>query len=221
LNTKIVKRKIFVLLGAPGAGKGTLAAIVAKKASLPHVASGDLFRDALAKGTSLGIQAKSYMEKGQLVPDEITIKMILERITAPDCSKGFVLDGFPRTLEQAVSLDKALTANSESVTKTLLVDVSSEEVVKRLSGRRICRQCQTPYHIIFVQPKVSGKCDKCGGELYQRADDNEKTVRDRLAVYEKQTKPVIDYYKKTKKLVAIEGEGQVETIAEKLLAAMK
>ncbi|MCX6012581.1 MAG: adenylate kinase [Chloroflexi bacterium] len=221
MSNKIKKREIFVLLGAPGAGKGTLAAIVAKKADLPHIASGDLFRDALSKGTKLGIQAKSYMEKGQLVPDEITIKMILERIIATDCAKGFVLDGFPRTLEQAVSLDKALSTNGESVTKTLLIDVSSEEVVKRLSGRRICRQCQTPYHIIYVQPKVTGKCDKCGGELYQRADDNEKTVRDRLSVYEKQTKPVIDYYKKTNKLGAIAGEGQVEAIAEKLLAAMK
>ncbi|MFC1998106.1 adenylate kinase [Chloroflexota bacterium] len=214
-------RKIYILLGAPGAGKGTLAAIISKEVGLAHIASGDLFRNALSKGTELGLEAKKYMDKGELVPDEITIKMILERIAKPDCDEGLLLDGFPRTLEQAKALDEALGKNGESVTKSLYINVSAEEVVRRLGGRWICRGCQAPYHEINMPPKVKGVCDTCGGELYQRDDDTEATVRSRLDVYNKQTKPLIDYYDKIGKLDEIKGEGQAEKVAERLLAVVK
>jgi adenylate kinase len=214
-------RKIYILLGAPGAGKGTLASAISKAVGLAHIASGDLFREALSKGTGLGLEAKKYMDKGELVPDEITIKMILERIARPDCDTGLLLDGFPRTLEQAKALDEALGKNGESVTKSLYIDVSDEEVVRRLGGRWICRDCQTPYHEINMPPKVKGVCDSCGGELYQRDDDTVATVRSRLDVYTKQTKPLIDYYDKIGKLGKINGEGQAEEVAERLLAAIK
>ena len=158
----------IIFLGAPGAGKGTQAANVAQELKLVHIASGDLFRQALEKGTELGIKAKSYMEKGVLVPDEITIGMVLERISAPDCKRGVILDGFPRNLEQAEALDKALAKQGKAIDKVIYIKVSEEELLKRLSGRWICRQCQTPYHVVNSPPKVWGKCDKCGGELYQR-----------------------------------------------------
>ncbi len=214
-------RKIYILLGAPGAGKGTLAAAISQEVGLAHIASGDLFREALSKGTRLGLEAKKYMDKGELVPDEITIKMILERIARPDCDTGLLLDGFPRTLEQAKALDEALSKNGESVTKSLYINVSDEEVVRRLGGRWICRGCQTPYHEINMPPKVKGVCDACGGELYQRDDDTVATVRSRLDVYTKQTKPLIDYYDKIGKLGKINGEGQAEEVAERLLAVVK
>jgi adenylate kinase len=214
-------RKIYILLGAPGAGKGTLAAAISQEVGLAHIASGDLFREALSKGTRLGLEAKKYMDKGELVPDEITIKMILERIARPDCDTGLLLDGFPRTLEQAKALDEALSNNGESVTKSLYINVSDEEVVRRLGGRWICRGCQTPYHEINMPPKVKGVCDACGGELYQRDDDTVATVRSRLDVYTKQTKPLIDYYDKIGKLDKINGEGQAEEVAERLLAVVK
>ena len=214
-------RKIYILLGAPGAGKGTLAAAISQEVGLAHIASGDLFREALSKGTRLGLEAKKYMDKGELVPDEITIKMILERIARPDCDTGLPLDGLPRTLEQAKALDEAVSKNGESVTKSLYINVSDEEVVRRLGGRWICRSCQTPYHEINMPPKVKGVCDACGGELYQRDDDTVATVRSRLDVYTKQTKPLIDYYDKIGKLGKINGEGQAEEVAERLLAVVK
>ena len=214
-------RKIYILLGAPGAGKGTLAATISQEVGLAHIASGDLFREALSKGTELGLEAKKYMGKGELVPDEITIKMILERIARPDCDKGLLLDGFPRTLKQAKALDEALDKKGESITKALYINVSDEEVVKRLGGRWICRGCQTPYHEINMPPKVKGVCDACGGELYQRDDDTEATVRSRLDVYNKQTKPLIDYYDKIGKLGEINGEGQAAEVADRLLTAVK
>jgi len=214
-------RKIYILLGAPGAGKGTLAAAISQEVGLAHIASGDLFREALSKGTRLGLEAKKYMDKGELVPDEITIKMILERIARPDCDTGLLLDGFPRTLEQAKALDEALSKNGESVTKSLYINVSDEEVVRRLGGRWICRGCQTPYHETNMPPKIKGVCDACGGELYQRDDDTETTVRSRLDVYNKQTKPLIDYYDKIGKLGEINGEGKAEEVAQRLLTVVK
>ena len=214
-------RNIYILLGAPGAGKGTLAAIISQEVGLAHIASGDLFREALSKGTELGLEAKKYMDKGELVPDEITIKMILARIARPDCDKGLLLDGFPRTLEQAKALGEALDKNGESVTKALYINVSTEEVVRRLGGRWICRGCQTPYHEINMPPKLKGVCDTCGGELYQRDDDTEATVRSRLDVYNKQTKPLIDYYDKIGKLGEINGEGKAEEVAQRLLTVVK
>lgn len=186
-----------VFLGAPGAGKGTQAADVARKLNMVHISSGDLFRQALGKGTELGKKAKSYMERGELVPDEVTTQMVLERLAVPDCARGVILDGFPRNLAQAQSLDKALKQQKKDVDKVILLEVSDEELIKRLSGRWICRNCQAVYHIMNSPPKMAGKCDKCGGELYQRPDDNVETIKNRLEVYAAQTAPLIDYYGKS------------------------
>ncbi len=210
-----------ILLGAPGAGKGTQAAIVAQELKVAHVATGDLFRQALEKGTKLGLQAKPYMEKGKLVPDDITIRMVLERISSPDCHGGVVLDGFPRNLEQAKALDKALREQAKAIDKVVYIRVSEEELVKRLSGRWICRSCQTPYHAINFPPKVWGKCDQCGGELYQRPDDTAETVKKRLEVYLAETAPLIDYYARGGKLVEIDGDGEVGEVGRRIITALK
>ena len=210
----------IILLGAPGAGKGTQAVTLSKKLALAHIATGDLFRKQQESGTELGNIAKSYMEKGQLVPDEITVKMLLGRIAAPDCAKGFILDGFPRTLEQAKALDQALAAQKKSIDKVLYIKVSTKELLKRLSGRWICRDCQAPYNIVELPPKVAGKCDRCGGELYQRADDTEGTARKRLDVYFTQTAPLIEYYTKAGRLVEVNGEKGVEAVGRDLIAVL-
>ena len=211
----------IVLLGAPGAGKGTQADLLTKNLKLAHIASGDLFRQALAKGTELGLQAKAYMEKGQLVPNEVTIKMVLERITAADCQKGIILDGFPRNVEQAKALDAALKIQNKSIDKAVYIKVSEGELLTRLTGRWICRSCQTPYHEVNSPPKVAGKCDKCGGELYQRADDNTATIKKRLEVFFAETAPLIDYYSKTGKLLEVQGEGTMEEISARIVAALQ
>jgi len=170
----------IIFLGAPGAGKGTQAARVAQEMKLVHIATGDLFRQAQEQGTELAIEAKSYMEKGKLVPDEITIQMVLERISVPDCESGVIFDGFPRNLKQAEVLDKALAEQGKAIDKVVYIKVSEEELLRRLSGRWICRQCQAPYHVVNSPPKVWGKCDQCGGELYQRPDDTVETLRNGL-----------------------------------------
>jgi adenylate kinase len=210
----------IVFLGAPGAGKGTQAVAVAQKLNLVHIASGDLFRQALEQGTELGIRAKSYMEKGVLVTDEITIQMVLERMAAPDCETGVILDGFPRNLEQAEALDKALARQSKSIDKAVYSKVFEEELLKRLSGRWICRHCQTVYNMIDSPPEVCGKCDKCGGELYQRPDDTAQTVKKRLQVYFKETVPLIDYYARRGKLLEIDGEGSVDEVTRRIVAVL-
>lgn len=210
----------IVLLGAPGSGKGTQAGIIAQGLGAAHVATGDLFREAVKRGDELGKQAKSYMEKGLLVPDEITIGVLLERISAPDCAKGFILDGFPRTLEQARALDRALGERGEAIEKAVYIKVSAEELVKRLRGRFMCRNCQTTYHEITSPPKVPGRCDRCGGELYQRPDDSPQTVRKRLEVYLAETAPLIEYYQETGKLVEINGEQGIEQVGQELIAAL-
>ncbi|MDO8491158.1 MAG: adenylate kinase [Dehalococcoidia bacterium] len=210
----------LILLGAPGAGKGTQAVTLTRELGLVQISSGDLFREAQKKGAELGLLAKSYMEKGALVPDEITIKMILERLAAPDCARGCILDGFPRTLEQARGLEQALAKQKKSIDKVLYIKVSTEELIKRLSGRWICRNCQTPYHVVNNPPKVAGKCDACGGELYQRADDTVETARKRLDVYFAQTAPLIDYYRKAGKLVEVNGDRGIEEVARESLAAL-
>lgn len=210
-----------ILLGAPGAGKGTQAGFISQELGMAHIASGDLFREALNKGTELGMLAKPYMEKGLLVPDEITINLILERIAAADCSKGFILDGFPRTLKQAQALDKALSEKSQGIDRALYIKVSEEELLRRLSGRWICRQCQTPYHIVYSPPKAAGKCDKCGGELYQRADDTVEAVKKRLEVYFAQTAPLIEYYQKVGKLVEIDGDQSIEEVGKDSVGALR
>lgn len=215
------KQLNLILLGAPGAGKGTQAVTISKKLGLVHIASGDLFRKEQESGSELGKIAKSYMEKGQLVPDEITVKMVLGRISAPDCAKGVILDGFPRTLEQASALDKALAAEGKSIDRVLYIKVSNKELLRRLSGRWICRNCQAPYNIVELPPKVAGKCDRCGGELYQRADDTEETARKRLDVYFAQTAPLIKYYTEAGKLVEVDGEKSVGKVGSDLIAAIR
>ncbi len=207
-----------IFLGAPGAGKGTQAAALAEQLNLAHLASGDLFRQAVDRGTELGKQAKTYMEKGELVPDELTTKMILERLMAPDYLGGAILDGFPRTLPQAEALEKALAEMNRAIDKVIYIRVSEEELQKRLSGRWICRNCQTPYHAINSPPNVMGKCDKCGGELYQRPDDTVEAIKRRLQVYFTETAPLIDYYRASGKLVEVEGEGEVVTVRQRIAA---
>ncbi|MFC1967557.1 adenylate kinase [Chloroflexota bacterium] len=211
----------IIFVGAPGAGKGTQAAVVAREMKLVPVASGDLFRQALEQQTELGKQAKAYMEKGQLVPDEITVEMVLDRLAEPDCAGGALLDGFPRNLGQARALDTALAGQGKGIDKVIYIKVSDEALLKRLGGRWICRDCQMPYHEVDSPPKVKGVCDRCGGELYQRADDNEETVKNRLGVYFTETMPVIDYYAGAGKLVEVDGEGNVKEISKKILAALR
>jgi adenylate kinase len=210
----------IILLGAPGAGKGTQAVMLAEKLKLAPVSSGDLFRQALQKDTELGKKAKSYMEKGRLVPDDITIRMVLERLEARDTEKGAILDGFPRNIEQAGALDKALEEQGKAIDKAIYIKVAEAELLKRLSGRWICRNCQTPYHETDNPPKVKGICDRCGGELYQRADDNPATVKKRLEVYFAETAPLIKYYKKAGKLLEINGEGGAAEVNRRIAAAL-
>jgi len=211
----------IIVLGAPGAGKGTQADILSQEMNLPHIASGDLFRQALEERTKVGLLAKSYMDKGELVPDEVTIKMILERIDQPDCTSGCLFDGFPRTLHQAKVLEKALREQGKSIDKAIYIEVPKEELVKRLSGRRLCRVCQTPYHIISSPPKAPEKCDRCGGALYQRFDDREKIVKDRLNVFFAQTVPILDYYEKQGKLIRINGNLGIQGVAREINSALK
>jgi len=211
----------IIFLGAPGAGKGTQAAVIAKQLKLAHIATGDLFRQSIEQGAELGLKAKSYMEKGLLVPDEITIQMVLDRMASPDYQQaGVVLDGFPRNLKQAEALDKALTKQSKAIHKVMYIKVSEKELLDRLGGRWICRKCQTPYHAVNNPPKVKGKCDKCGGELYQRPDDSPEAVKQRLQVYFTETAPLIDFYTKAKKLVEINGEGEMNEVTRRLVAAV-
>ncbi len=211
---------VVILLGPPGAGKGTQAVRLAKRLGLAHVASGDLFREAVAAQTPLGQKAQGYMERGELVPDEIVVAMVLERLAQPDCRRGAVLDGFPRTVAQAEALEEALSAQRKKVDAVLLVHVPDEVVLERLTGRRICRNCQAPYHMTFNPPVQEGICDRCGGTLYQRDDDREETVRHRLQVYREQTAPLISYYRRKRLLREVDGVGEVEEVGERLLRAL-
>ena len=203
-----------VLFGAPAAGKGTQAKILAERLGVPHVASGDLFRDHQERNTELGRQAKSYMERGVLVPDQVTIKMTMERLAHSDCSNGFVLDGFPRTLDQA----KALTENEITIDQVINIKVSEEELVRRISGRLVCRNCQTSYHRDFSPPKEHGRCDQCGGKLYQRDDDSPQAARRRLLVHEEVQAPVLKYYMDARKLEEVEGDASIEEVARAIEA---
>jgi adenylate kinase len=195
--------------------------MLAEKKKLVQVASGDLFRKALQEQTELGKKAKVYMEKGQLVPNEITIQMVLERLSAPDCAGGAILDGFPRNIEQAKALDKAMAQKSRAIDKVVYIKVAEGELLKRLGGRWICRNCQAPYHEVDSPPRVKGKCDRCGGELYQRADDNVETVKKRLEVYFAETSPLIDYFKRAGKLLEVNGEGAAADVNGRILAALR
>ncbi len=210
----------IVFLGAPGAGKGTQAATVAGELKLAHIATGDMFREAQKQETELAKQARFYMEKGELVPDEVTIRMVLERISAPDCENGVIFDGFPRTLKQAEALDEALEKQGRMIDSVVYIKVSEDELLERLSGRWICRQCQAPYHMVNSPPKTPGKCDRCGGELYQRPDDKPETIKERLRVYFVETAPLIDYYNRADKLLEVGGEGSVDDVRQRILVAL-
>ena len=209
-----------VLLGAPGAGKGTQAALLAQHWGVAHIASGDLFRKHLGEGTELGMLAKTYMDKGELVPDDVTIRMVLERMSEPDAANGYVLDGFPRTLEQASALDAALSEKGQGIAGAPLIEVDIEELVRRLAGRWICRSCQAPYHEMSNPPKDAGRCDACQGELYQRDDDKPEVVRVRLTTYERQTASLIEYYDAQGKLTRINGQREVGQVTEDIEAAV-
>lgn len=211
----------LVMLGPPGAGKGTQAALLAEKIEVPHVATGDLFRTALKEETELGLSAKSYMERGELVPDEVTVAMVRERLLEPDCDTGVILDGFPRTVEQAEALEGILAEQSKAIDAALFIDAAEDELVRRLSSRWTCRNCQAVYNIISNPPRQEGKCDICGGELYQRADDVPDTVRNRIRVYWDQTSPLVDYYRGKGLLITIKSEGGIESVQGKILKALE
>lgn len=184
----------IVMLGAPGAGKGTQAKMIAEKYGIPHVSTGDIFRANIKNGTALGMEAKTYMDQGRLVPDELTVKILLDRVAQPDCANGYVLDGFPRTIPQAEVLDEALQEQGEKLDWAVNVDVPDENIVRRMSGRRACLKCGATYHIEHIPPKKEGVCDVCEGELVLRDDDRPETVQNRLKVYHEQTQPLIDFY---------------------------
>lgn len=195
----------IIMLGAPGAGKGTQAKMIAEKYSIPHISTGDIFRANIKNGTELGKKAKSYMDKGQLVPDELTLDLIMDRFKQDDCKNGYVLDGFPRTIPQAEALDTALKAKGEKVDLAIDVDVPDENIVKRMGGRRACVGCGATYHVVYSPTKVEGVCDKCGEELIVRDDDKPETVLNRLEVYHNQTQPLIDYYNEQGILKSVDG----------------
>lgn len=212
----------IVLVGPPGAGKGTQAAYLAQNLSIPHISTGDLFRANISQGTDLGKQAKSYMDVGKLVPDEVTIAMALDRMGQPDAENGFLLDGFPRNVFQAEALDKALTAQGLHLDAVLDLEVDEDEVVKRIAGRRVCRNDSSHvFHVTYSPPKKQGVCDECGGELYQRDDDSEETVRTRLEVYHTQTEPIIDHYREQGLVVTISALGKVAEVTERAMAALE
>jgi adenylate kinase len=213
--------RFVVLLGSPGAGKGTQAKLLAQGLGIPHVSSGDLFRDNLGRKTELGLLAKSYMDRGALVPDDVTVRMVVERLSRPDCAKGAILDGFPRTLNQAGALDNTLAGRGQRVAAALLIQVRDEEVVRRLTARRTCRKCGAVYNLVSDPPHIDGVCNVCGGELYQRDDDNPETVHNRLYTYYKETAPLIGYYFAKGLLVEVDGERSIEDVQADLHAAVE
>ena len=196
---------IIVMLGAPGAGKGTQAAMICEKYDIPHISTGDIFRANIKNQTELGRKAKAYMDAGQLVPDELTVELLLDRVSRDDCSRGYVLDGYPRTIPQAQVLTDALRERNDAVDYAINVDVPDENIVRRMSGRRSCPKCGASYHIQYIPPRVEGICDTCGSKLIQRDDDKPETVQNRLSVYHKQTQPLIEYYEKAGVLSTVDG----------------
>lgn len=210
----------LILLGPPGAGKGTQAQMIVDRYHLPQISTGDILRAAVKEGTSLGKQAKTFMDRGQLVPDEVVIGIIDERLRASDCNAGFILDGFPRTTPQAEALQAILTKIGKSVDHVINIEVDPEELVRRLTGRRTCNNCGGVSHILFHPPQKEGVCDRCGGTLYQREDDREETIRTRLKEYQKQTAPLIQYYQNKKLLRPIQGVGGQNQIFEQIIRVL-
>ncbi len=210
----------LVMLGAPGAGKGTQAIKIADKYNIPHISTGDIFRANIKGGTELGLKAKSYMDKGELVPDDVTIGMLLDRIGADDCKNGYVLDGFPRTIPQAESLTRALAERDEKIDYALDINVPDDNIVKRMSGRRACPKCGSTYHVVYAAPKLENICDKCGAELVIREDDKPETVKERLNVYHKQTEPLISYYKNEGILREIDGTQDLEKVFQDIISIL-
>ena len=204
----------IVLLGPPGAGKGTQAKSISNRYSIPHISTGDIFRKNISENTPLGIEAKSYMDNGQLVPDEVTINMVKDRLQQDDCKNGYLLDGFPRTVHQAEALDNFLTEREESIDTALLIEVPSSFILERMTGRRVCPSCGASYHIKFNPPAVDGVCDVCGDNIIQRKDDVEETVKERLDVYERQTQPLIDFYKGKNLLSTVDGTKAINEVFE-------
>lgn len=202
----------IIMLGAPGAGKGTQAKMIAEKYGVPHVSTGDIFRANIKEGTELGKEAKQYMDQGLLVPDELTVKILLDRVAKDDCKNGYVLDGFPRTIPQAEVLDKALNELGDKIDYAIDVDVPDENIVKRMGGRRACLTCGATYHIEHVPPKKEGICDKCGSELVLRDDDKPETVKNRLSVYHEQTQPLIDFYTEKGVLRTVDGTQDMKDV---------
>lgn len=210
----------LVLLGPPGAGKGTQAGRIVAEYGIPHISTGDILRGAVKNGTAMGLEAKKYMDAGNLVPDSVVIGIVKDRLQEPDTAKGFLMDGFPRTIPQAEALDKALDDLDRAITKVVVILVDEEDLVARLTGRRICRSCQMPFHVMFNRPKVDDVCDKCGGELYQRDDDSETTVRNRLEVYRNQTEPLIGYYDNAGVVARIDGGKAPDLVYEDIRMAL-
>lgn len=205
----------IILLGPPGAGKGTQAKSISNKYSIPHISTGDIFRKNISENTPLGIEAKKYMDNGQLVPDEVTINMVKDRLQEDDCKSGYLLDGFPRTVSQAESLQEFLASRNESLDTALLIDVPRDFILERMTGRRVCPSCGASYHVKF-NPAVDNKCELCGSEVVQRKDDTEETVKERLDVYERQTQPLIDFYRDKNLLSVVEGTRAINEVFESI-----
>lgn len=211
----------IILLGPPGAGKGTQAKFISEEYSIPHISTGDIFRKNISEETPLGIEAKKYLDNGQLVPDEVTIDIVKDTLGKDDCKRGFLLDGFPRTVNQAEALDLFLKDKGQKIDVALLIDVPKELILERMTGRRVCSSCGASYHVKFNPTKVKGKCDVCHSEVIQRKDDMESTVKDRLSVYDKQTQPLIGYYKKQNKLSIIDGTGEIKKVFQRVEEGLK
>jgi adenylate kinase len=209
-----------ILLGPPGAGKGTQADLLAARLGVPKISTGDLFRDEIGRGTPLGTELAGYINAGQLVPDGTTLRVLEERLGRPDAASGAVFDGFPRTIGQAEALDRLLTDSGRHLERVIDVDVPTEEIVQRVAGRLICRRCHATYHELFAPPKVAGACDRCGGELYRRPDDQPQAIRTRLRVYGEQTAPLIDYYRQHGLLASVDGAQARDEVTSALLAAL-
>jgi adenylate kinase len=212
---------MMVMLGPPGAGKGTQAVKVAKRYSIPHISTGDIFRAAIKEGAEVGRKAKRYLDSGELVPDSVVTEIVAERIKKNDCSGGFLLDGFPRTLPQAEALDTILKGGGCPLTAVVDLTVDREALIKRLTARRTCSECGENYNLMSKPPSKEGACDKCGGALYQRDDDKRETIENRLAVYEKQTAPLIEYYKRDGRLVSVSGEGAIDEVFKRICGALE